>query len=166
MPEAPVGDLDDLLRELEAGVLQYLPACAFYFGPEEMDRPGSAPSVVWVVEAGDADREIRAREEGDTRSFQDDNVRIVAHCVGTPRLPASRRAQLAASLQVFLAVSWTVQRLHEGFFEDLGWKPVHPKGPSDSSYPVDYTFALRVARMEPAWDQVQLTEVQGSQVLE
>jgi len=169
--EAPVGALDEVLRALETLVRSRAPRIEFYFGDlPETERQKSPPSITWIVERAPASAETRDRPETDTRSWMDDLVEVRARCVGLvpqgQRSQAFRRQQLEASMQVFLALSWAVTCRHQGAYEDRGWVPVNPAVVSDAHVPIDFTFALRVARMEPAWDQTQFQTFDETVTLE
>jgi hypothetical protein len=158
------GDLDAALRRLEAVVLKYQPRCTFDFGGlEEENRPKSAPFVLWsVLEAEAADGTMPDRVPKGTYQMVDDWVVIKARCVGPVASglvgPALRRQQMAASYQVFLAVSLAAHGQHQGYLRDRGWRPIYPADPADAYVPTDYSFSIRAPRLTPPLGQVQPTE--------
>lgn len=157
-----VGDLDRMLLALEASVRGRLAQVQFFFGEENVQRSVTPPYVIWDVVDGTHSEETRERAPIAQESYVDDLVEITARCVG--QAPAGqvggdlgRRRQLEASLQVFLAVSWAVHGQHQGYVEDRGWRRVPPLGPEDATCPIEYTFAIRAGRLEPAPDLTQPT---------
>ncbi len=166
-----IGEFDTMLRGLEATILQYVPRCEFYFGQgEEALRQKSPPYVAWAIGEGEPSAETRETAAEDRVSWLDDGVRVTARCAGAV-LPGQqgkdlRRQQLDASLRVMLAVSWAVVRAHQGYFSDLGWRPLNPEQLSDAHYPVDYTFAVRAGRRTPEIDLTTPTSAPGTVAVE
>jgi hypothetical protein len=157
-----LGTLETVLLGLEVKVRALAPRITFFFGDDdEIERQKTPPCITWVVEEAEALQDYRDRPETTTRSFMDDLVVIRARCTGLvpqgQRSAAYRRQQLEASIQVMLALSWVLTARYQGAIEDRGWRAVNPKQVADAHTPVDYTFALRVARMEPVWEQGQFT---------
>ena len=79
---------------------------------------------------------------------------------GEDGLLAHRRQQLAASMQVMLAVSLAAHSLHQGYVKDRGWVPENPEGCSDAYVTIDYTFAIRAPRLTPPLGQVVAEEAE------
>lgn len=169
---AVIGDLDTMLRRLEAEIRLYVPQCAFYFGErEEMLRQKSPPFVAWQVQGGVTSDETRETAGKLQVSWRDDDVEIIARCAGfvPPDTHSEdlRRQQLQASLLVFWAVSYAVEKFHQGYCtSDGGWETVNPEELSDAYYPVDYTFRIRAGRRTPPIVDVQPEEAPASVVLE
>lgn len=158
------GDLDAALRELEAYVRRYQPRCDYFFGDkEERLRQKSPPYVAWfVVDAEPADGAVPDRQPKGKYQLVDDLVVITARCAGLVQAgsagPDVRRQQLAASMQVMLAVSLAAHSLHQGYLKDRGWRPENPEGCSDAYVTIDYTFAIRAPRLTPPLAQVVAEE--------
>lgn len=167
-----LSNLDAKLRQLEARIRERVPTCEFYLGgeDEETARQKSGPYVVWLIAGGEESEETREVSDTDRVHYLDDMVRITARVAGLvpggEQGPDVRRQQLAASLQVFLAVSWAVNSLCQGYSDDRGWSPVGPRDMTASCYPIDYTFRLRAGRWTPAVDQVQPDSAPGTVTLE
>jgi len=160
------GDLDACLRVLETRIRKYHPGCAFYFGGvEEANRPASPPFVRWAVVDAEAQQGTVDRQPKGRFQAVDDLVVMQARCAGALLSgllgPDPRRQQLAASVQVMLAVSLAVHGEHQGYVDDRGWRPVYPTAPTDAYVPIDYTFAIRAPRLTPDVDSVLAESAPG-----
>lgn len=165
----PLGDLDAGLRKLEARITKLIPGCTYFFGgTEDAQRARTGPCVSWTVLRGDA---TAAREISPASRFAtvDDLVAISARCsapAAIQQTPDLRRAQLAASIQVFLAVSLAVHAEHQGYVDDRGWAPLELEAISEAVYPVEYVFAIKAGRWTPALQEVQPTQQEPTVSLE
>ena len=158
--------LVQLLEQLEADLRSRVAGIQFFWGIEDEARPATGPLICWEPRSGAVQQDTRERSEVDRITVVDEHVEIVARCVGARRLgpleSTPRKADFAASEALYVELGDVIAARHQGYYEEVGWQGVPPQSPSDSAWPIDYTFRVRVQRTTRPADLTQPTAAEGS----